>query len=437
MHRARRAVTTVAALVLGASLATAPVASAEPATTVRYPKPATTTPLVGLAFDTCTAPTVDQMRAWRSSPYRGVGVYIGGPNRTCAQPELTADWVDQVSRMPWRIIPIYMGRQAPCTFRGPGSVNINPDLPKRQGVASARDAIAQARAIGLTPGSAIYGDMEHYDANQPACRRTVLRYLTGWTKELHRNGYLSGVYAHLYSGAKHLSEAYHSTAYARPDALWIARWDGDSSLSGWQDIPDNQWARGQRGKQYRGDHNETHGGVTLNIDSDRFHAPVATVSRTFRVTSTSPLNARSGPSPRYPVVRTHAPGSTVWVRCQLPGAKFGSTNIWDKLAAGTYVTDYYVSTRSQTGYSWPIPKCLLPYQVTAQRFVTKRAGPGTGYRAVGTLPAGALARVHCQRAGQRVGSTRVWNKLNDGTWVTDYYVATPNTDGFSWPIPRC
>ncbi|MPY77984.1 MAG: DUF1906 domain-containing protein [Actinophytocola sp.] len=279
MNRARRAVTALAALVLGASLVSAPVASAEPATTVRYPKPATTTTLVGHAFDTCTAPALDKMRAWRSSPYRGVGVYIGGPNRTCAQPELTADWVTEVSHMPWRIIPIYMGLQAPCTIRGAGSVNIDPARPRKQGSASAADAIKQAKAVGILPGSAIYGDMEHYDADNARCRTTVLRYLSAWTNTLHRNGYLSGVYAHLYSGAKHLSEAYYSTRHARPDALWIARWDGDSSLLDWQDIPNNQWARGQRGKQYQGDHNETHGGVTMNIDSDRFHAPVATVSR--------------------------------------------------------------------------------------------------------------------------------------------------------------
>lgn len=438
MNRAPlRAVTAFAAVVLGASLISAPLSSAEPATTVHYPKGATTTPLVGLAFDTCTAPTVETMQAWRSSPFRGVGVYIGGPNRTCAQPELTASWVDQVSRMSWRIVPIYMGLQAPCTFRGPGSVNINPDRAAEQGAASAADAVAKAKALGMVPGSAIYGDMEHYDANRPACRTTVLRYLSAWTKELHRQGYLSGVYAHLYSGAKHLSEAYSSTSYARPDALWIARWDEDPSLTGWQDIPDTQWARGQRGKQFQGDHNETHGGVTLNIDRDNFNAPVATVSRTFLVTSSSPLNARSGPGGRYPVVRTHAPGSTVYVRCQIPGSRVGTTNVWDKLALGTYVTDYYVSTPSNTGFSWPIPKCLLPYQVTAPNFVYKRSGPGGRYQIKGTLPSGALARVLCQRTGQRVGTTSVWNKLRDNTWVTDYYVATTSNTGFSAPIPRC
>jgi len=261
--------TAFAAVVLGASLLSAPVAPAEPTTT---------TSLVGRAFDTCTAPTVDGMRAWRSSPYRGVGVYIGGPNRTCSQPQLTASWVDKVSQMPWRIIPIYMGRQAPCTLRPGNPVTIDPNRAARQGAASAAAAVAKAKALGMLPGSAIYGDMEHYDANRPACRTTVLRYLSGWTKELHRSGYRSGVYAHLYSGAKHLSEAYHSTSYARPDALWIARWDHDPSLNNWQGIPDTHWARGQRAKQYRGPHNETHGGVTINIDSDNVNAPAATVS---------------------------------------------------------------------------------------------------------------------------------------------------------------
>lgn len=36
--------------------------------------------LTGMAFDTCAAPTVATMQAWRASPYAAVGVYIGGAN---------------------------------------------------------------------------------------------------------------------------------------------------------------------------------------------------------------------------------------------------------------------------------------------------------------------------------------------------------------------
>jgi hypothetical protein len=154
----------------------------------------------------------------------------------------------------------------------------------------------------MLPGSAIYGDMENYDVNDSTCRTAVLRFLSSWTKELHRQGFLSGVYAGLTSGAKHLSEAYSSTSYARPDALWIARWDGDTSLSGWAGVFNRMWANHQRGKQYQGDHDETHGGVKINIDSDQFDAPVATVAHSYTVTSSTPLNGRSAPSSSASIV---------------------------------------------------------------------------------------------------------------------------------------
>ena len=103
------------------------------------------------------------------------------------------------------------------------------------GIADAADAVVQAQALGMLPGSAIYGDMENYSSTDAACRAAVLTYVSAWTKELHRLGYLAGMYANLSSGAKHLSEAYASTAYARPDALWIARWDDstDADRLGW------------------------------------------------------------------------------------------------------------------------------------------------------------------------------------------------------------
>ena len=56
---------------------------------------ATATRYIGLAFDTCTAPTVAQMTAWKASPYRAIGIYIGGVNRGCAQPQLTAQLGEQ------------------------------------------------------------------------------------------------------------------------------------------------------------------------------------------------------------------------------------------------------------------------------------------------------------------------------------------------------
>lgn len=410
-------------------------AIAEPATSVAYSGPASATRFSGYAFDACAAPALSTMKAWSSSPYDGVGVYIGGPNRTCSQPNLTSSWVSAASVLRWRLIPIYMGRQAPCTNRV-NAVEFTASDAASSGTADAADAVAKAKALGMLTGSAVYGDMENYVSTDTTCRAAVLAYLSAWTKELHRQGYLAGVYANLSSGAKHLSDAYGSTSYARPDALWVARWDGSSALTDWTGIPNGQWANHQRGKQYRGDHDETYGGVTVNIDSDRFDAPVATVGYDYRVTDSTALNGRSGPSTSYPVMSTYPPGATVKVVCQTPGSTVGSTSVWDKLSDGHYVTDYYLSTPSSTTYSAPLPRCTYPYQVTSAT-LNERTGPGVSYTAARTLPSGALAWVYCQRSGSSVGTTSVWDRLDDGYYVTDYYVATPSKTTYSRPIPRC
>jgi uncharacterized protein YraI len=411
-------------------------AQAEPATTLSYPASTSATRLSGEAFDTCAAPPLTTMQAWTSSPYDGVGVYIGGVNRSCSQPNLTAAWVTSVSLQGWRIIPIYVGHQAPCTAR-PNAIEFTTTTAALLGTADAADAVLQAQALGVLPGSAIYGDMEHYySASDVACRTAVLGYVSAWTKELHRLGYLAGMYANLTSGAKDLSEAYISPAYARPDAIWIARWDANSTLTGWAGIPNAQWPNHQRGKQYQGDHDETYGGVKINIDSDRFDAPVATVSYPYQVTSSVALNGRSGPTTAAPRVVSYAAGATVPVVCQTTGRKVGTTSVWNKLADGNYVTDNYISTPSKTAYSPPLPRCTYPFQVMVPT-LNRRTGPGPRFPISGTLANGALGWVICQRSGSKVGTTSVWDKLDDGMYLTDLYLATASKTTYSLPLPRC
>ena len=411
-------------------------AAAEPATTVVYPTSTSATRLTGYAFDTCTAPPLATMQAWKTaSTYHGVGVYIGGVSQSCPQPNLNAAWVAAASLQGWRIIPIYVGYQAPCTGR-PNVTKFTDITAEILGTVDAADAVLQAQALGMLPGSAIYGDMEHYPASDPACRSAVLTYVSAWTKQLHRLGYLTGMYANLSSGAKHLSEAYVAPAYARLDALWIARWDGVPTLTGWAGIPDGHWSNHQRGKQYRGDHSETYGGVKINIDSDRFDAPVATVGYPYQITSLANLNGRSGPKTSTPIVQVYAPGTTVGVVCQTAGTKIGTTSVWNKLTDGNYVSDYYVSTPSNTSYSAPLPRCTYPFQVTIPA-LNKRTGPGASYAISGTLRGGALAWVTCQRSGSKVGTTSVWDRLDDGTYVSDLHLATPSKTTYSPPLPRC
>jgi len=409
-------------------------ALAEPTTPITYNAGTTATRFTGYAFDTCTAPTVAQLTAWKSSPYKAIGVYIGGGNRSCAQPQLTAGWVTSVTAMGWRLVPIYLGLQAPCTTRA-GALKMSTTASNREAIREADDAVAKAKALGILPGSAIYNDMEHYVSTNATCRSAVLHYLSAWTEELHVQRYVSGVYVHQNSGAPDLAAVYNSSSYARPDAVWIARWDNNSSLTGWPTVANSYWAVGQRGKQYRGDHAETHGGVTLGIDNDRFDAPVASV--VYRSTVRTTIYAYSGPSTAYPVKMTIPQNGGVGIVCQTFGPKFGTTTVWDKLVNGLYVTDYFVRTPNKPGYSPPIPGCAFPFQTTINN-LTRRHGPGTAYAAYpSTLPIGSLAWVTCQAPGSRVGTTSVWNRLSDGSWVTDYYVATASNTTYSPPIRRC
>jgi hypothetical protein len=176
--------------------------------------------------------------------------------------------------------------------------------------------------------------------------------------------------------------------------------------------------------------------VKINIDSNRFDAPVATVGHAYQINSSSDLNGRSGPKTSTPIVRTYPSGSAVTVVCQTSGSRVATTSIWNKLADGTYVTDYFVSTPSNTTYSTPLPRCTYPFQVLPA-ILNKREGPSSGSANVGALPSGALGWVTCQRSGTKVGTTLVWDKLDDGAYVSDHYLATSSTTTYSPPIPRC
>ena len=108
---------------------------------------ALTQDFTGLGFDTCSAPTTDQMSAWRASPFGAVGFYFGGLNRQCAQPNLTASWVSTEAAVGWHMMPLYIGSQVGTN----GVANA-----AAQGKAEADDAVTQASAIGIGPGALLY-----------------------------------------------------------------------------------------------------------------------------------------------------------------------------------------------------------------------------------------------------------------------------------------
>jgi hypothetical protein len=218
----------------------------------------------GLGFDACTAPSRRAMAAWLSSPYSAIGVYIGGLNRGCSQPALTASWVAEQIGNGWHLIPTYVGLQSPtssCT----SCAKLSVGHAASQGAAAANDAVGQARLVGIGTGSPIYFDMESYTRTSSATAAT-LQFLAAWTARIHDLGYRSGVYSSSSSGIADLASRY-GTGYASPDDLWIANWNGRRDTSD-PFVPASAWSDHQRIHQYRGGHDESYGGVTINIDGD-------------------------------------------------------------------------------------------------------------------------------------------------------------------------
>jgi hypothetical protein len=204
------------------------------------------------------------MAAWADSPYRAIGVYIGGLNRACSQPNLTARWVGEQVAEGWHLIPTYVGLQAP-TSSCSSCAKLSSGAARVQGSAAAADAVADASAIGMGPGSPLYFDMESYTQTVSATNAT-LQFLEAWTQELHTLGYQSGVYSSSASGIEDLVSRL-GTLYTHPDHIWIANWNGRQSTDD-PYVPAGAWGLQQRIHQYRGGHDETWGGTTINIDNN-------------------------------------------------------------------------------------------------------------------------------------------------------------------------
>jgi len=165
-----------------------------------------------------------------------------------------------------------VGPQASCTQLTNTTV-IDPSNAAAQGEAEAASAVAAAQEFGYGQGTPIYYDMEGYDNSNTSCSQATLAFLGGWTAGLHSAGYLSGVYSSAATGIADLAGQYTNSAYQSPDDIWFADWNDNPVLTN-PYAPTADW-QGAILHQYYGSHNETWGGVTLNLDSNVVDAAVA------------------------------------------------------------------------------------------------------------------------------------------------------------------
>lgn len=235
----------------------------------------------GYAFDARCAPTQEQMDAWlTTSPFWGAGIYIGGSTMSCrptsadpGQPHLDASWVARQRANGWRLLPIWVGKQAACHPLYGDRIDPTPTASyaaaDAEGRREAAAAAVRARDLGIPTGSTLWYDLEGgFDLADTDCRRSALRFLSGWTQAVHDLGYRSGVYSSISAGIHALDNAAHLSpgSYVMPDQIWYAWYNGRPDA----DV-DPRWVRaaswdGERVHQYDAPATATYGGVTLTID---------------------------------------------------------------------------------------------------------------------------------------------------------------------------
>jgi Domain of unknown function (DUF1906) len=253
-HRAQ-----VSQILASASLRTPVVRAPDPARAAARPGPRLSVKVAnyrGIGFDACAAPSAAYMSTWRRrSPFRAIGVYIGGSDRACAQPDLTPGWIRGEAAAGWHFIPMYVGPQAAF-----GQIS----APARQGRAAANDAVVQAERLGFGARMPLYYDMEAYS---PAEAGAALAFLSAWTSRLHALGYSSGIYGSSNAGIGYLVQQYFGHTYAMPNVIFDALWNGRRNTRDTV-FGNGEWANHQRVHQFAGNELRRYRGDAINIDLD-------------------------------------------------------------------------------------------------------------------------------------------------------------------------
>jgi hypothetical protein len=371
----------------------------------------------GAGFDTCGAPAASTMTAWLASPYRAIGIYIGGLNRGCGQANLTAAWITAIQQQGWHYFPFYVGLQASCVL-GQHDASITASKAAAQGNAAAVDAAAQAAALGIPKGTPIIYDMEAYSG----CTSEVVKFLSSWDAGLHTEGYQAGIYES-FSNVGDLVKA--SATMTEPDVLHYADWDGKATTASTY-MPAAMWVTHQRIHQYQGGHNEKWGGVTLDIDNDQLDAVLGgtAVTAAKRTAFRPAVGLDAG---RYPDWLARAANHTLVHDSQLASGSWSGviplgtspTNIASNPAVTAEANGTLtVAARTSAGqivHAWQ--QASAPGNWKWGGSIPAAGSPGTvtGDPGVGRRPAGEV-EVFVTTTGGAVGTTHQTAVNNNRTW---------------------
>jgi uncharacterized protein YraI len=90
-------------------------------------------------------------------------------------------------------------------------------------------------------------------------------------------------------------------------------------------------------------------------------APSSPSPATYQITipgaTSGAVNERSGPGTNYSLAGTIADGASIVIACQASGTSVGGTTVWDQIASGIFVSDYYTDTPTVDGFTASVPRC--------------------------------------------------------------------------------
>jgi len=242
-----------------------------------------------MGFDACSLPTNAQLTDWiTSSPYRVVGIYLGGENlaHCTSSATLNSTYVSAILTQGWQMIPIWVGPQGVGACSGGcTSMSSTPATAMTQGATEADSAIAALNAVGVGQGSPIVYDMEAYTRTVTANVAATSAFIEGWDTELHAKGYIAAVY----SSHPEFTDWYPTVVTPAIDTIWFAYFFSTGVACGTEcqtvfptqssfDISPSYWLNNHRARQTSSGFNSTYGSTTINIDEDWVDAAMVTAT---------------------------------------------------------------------------------------------------------------------------------------------------------------
>jgi hypothetical protein len=215
--------------------------------------------------DSCSVPTnVVLQNFWSGTPLYNWGMYIGGEEAAVVGCGIWSAAKTNTARSTgWALVPIWDGLQAPCSGNA-ARMSSNATTAYNQGVTAANNAATAFFARGFLNGQFIYLDIEGFSPGDSTCRNAVKSFVNGWVYQLHVKAVFAGVYG---SSCASYPTDWLGIAHP-PDSVWLAHYNSVASAWGLACVPNSDWKYDTRHHQYKGGHNETWNGSTLNVDDD-------------------------------------------------------------------------------------------------------------------------------------------------------------------------